>query len=42
MDELANQVTIQHHKKGKGIRVEDLINKFKNEAKFDTMSKKYV
>lgn len=27
-------------KKGKGIKVEELINKFKNEARFDTMSKK--
>lgn len=27
-------------KKGKGIRVEDLINKFKQEARFDTMTKK--
>ena len=42
VEDLANQEPIQQHKKGKGIRVEDLINKFKNEAKFDTMSKKYV
>jgi methyl-accepting chemotaxis protein len=27
-------------KKGKGIRVEELINKFKNEANFDTMCKR--
>ena len=32
------QVPFYHQKRG-GIRVEDLINRFKSESKFDTMSK---
>jgi len=32
------KVPFYHERRG-GIRVEDLINKFKSESKFDTMSK---
>lgn len=34
------KLAMLHAKKGKGINVQELIQKFKNEANFDTMSKK--
>ena len=33
-----NTVSFYHERRG-GIRVEDLINRFKSESKFDTMNK---
>lgn len=38
MKEAGPKVPFYHERRG-GIRVEDLINRFKSEAKFDTMSK---
>ena len=38
MEQAGPKVPFYHEKRG-GIRLEDLLKKFKSEAKFDTMSK---